>query len=549
MTLRTRMTRPADSTKPALARVGDGRSGGARSANVPRALLVLLFAAPLAALAIALLAPARLPFVDFPQHVALISIWERLDRGDPSMTSRYQVNLLTPYVTGVVLAHALAGFVGPELAVRLVLFLSLAAVPLATLAVLRAYGRPPELAIAAFAVAFAWVTFMGFVPWLVAVPLIVVGPALVRHIGSSRRAWAALGLVAVAVFATHALALPVFTLVAITTALGAPNRRDRLLRLVRVVAALIPTVALGAIWALGRARAPNPDPRDFTFGDPLARLSVARYLFGESTSEQRVLIVVVGLAGVALGAAWLVRRGSGGTTTQPTAGGPRPDRPPVIQRLAATLRDRPLAWPFLALAAAYAVAPTTALDAYGLWQRFAPIAFVLGIGLVPWPTERRPRLVLAVALSVVASYASLATLSQSAAFDRQVAGLDSVLAGLPDGERLFYEQPTVAADGVGVRALRHVSAVYLTMHGGDTDYNFAMFPHMVVRLAEPRVLLTEPATYAFDLRFGACPSVAGLPLGDEVAHSGDWHVFAVRGPIVRPSDAAPPDSAGSGAAC
>ena len=508
-----------------------------------------LAALAVAALAIALYVPAHLPFVDFPQHVALVSIWSHLDDPVRGLAGRYEINLATPYVTGYLAARLLSPLVGDELAVRTVLFGALLAIPLASLAVLRTYGRPPELALAAFAVAFAWVTFMGFVPWIVAVPMIIAAVALVRRLDDRRWAAPTLAALAIATFATHALALPALAFLSAAAALGRPGWRRRL---VVVAVALGPSLALAGIWAFARSRIPSPDPMHFTMGDPLTRLGLARYLFGSSATEPRVVALTVALLAVGALATWLVARergsgeGGGRDPAEPTRSGADSAEfaaAPWPRGIAAIVRARPLVWPFLAAAMLYALAPRTALDAYGLWQRFAPIAFVLGLGLLPWPTTPRYRSGLTVTLGVIAIGSSLGTLAQSSAFDRQIAGLDQVVAALPPGARLFYEVPAVRPAGVGVASLRHLSATYLAARGGEIDYDFAMFSHMVVRFRQPRTLATQSTAYDFLLRLdaGCGPPYAPGSIGPEVARAGAWRAYRAVAPVPRPPTSPQPD--------
>lgn len=487
---------------------------------------------PLLTLALALFLPEHLPFVDFPQHVALVSVWTHLDDPTRGLADRYTVDLATPYATGYLVARVLALFLGDEGSIRTLMFLSLAGIPLATLAVMRAYGRPPELALAAFAVAFSWVTFMGFVEFIAALPLVIGSVALVAGIGRARWPGPCLAVVALLAFATHAFALPMLAAVAIAAALAADWRR----RLPATIGALVPALVLGAIWAVGRSHTPSPDPMPFSIGSPIARLAVTRYLFGSDAGDPRVIGVTIGLLAIAIGAVLMVRREKRSDAKAPAS----PDRPDAVVKtrsplVLARLTGRPLLLPAAAAALGYAVTPLTALDSYGLWQRFAPVAFALALGLVPWPSAHRSRAALTATLVVVACGSSLSTLAQSAEFDRQIAGLDAVVLQLPPGQRLYYRDPGVRPAGVGVAALRHLGAEYLALRGGDISYNFLMFPHLVLRDRRPRTLANESRIYDVELRLvGPCNVPQPPPTGPLLARAGNWQAFAVTVPLDPP---------------
>src|SRR6516164_8985279 len=113
---------------------------------MPRQLKVL-FVICAVALGAVPLAPDYLPLVDFPQHVALHSIWNNITDPTFNPNGRFVVDLATPYAFPNLVAHAAAKFLGPEGGLRFVLVLSLLAFPLAALFLLRAFGRPDELAL------------------------------------------------------------------------------------------------------------------------------------------------------------------------------------------------------------------------------------------------------------------------------------------------------------------------------------------------------------------------------------------------------------------
>src|SRR3954471_12841229 len=154
---------------------------------MPSRRVTSLMLACSAALALVPLVPAYLPLVDFPQHVALHAIWSHI--GDPAfnLDGRFRVTLSTPYALPHLVAHAAARVLGEEGGLRLVLMLSLVAFPWAALALLRAFGRPPEIALAAFPAALSFVYWYGFISYVVSLPLILLGVGWARRCAASGR--------------------------------------------------------------------------------------------------------------------------------------------------------------------------------------------------------------------------------------------------------------------------------------------------------------------------------------------------------------------------
>ncbi len=471
-----------------------------------------------------------MPFVDLPQHVALLSRWTHA--GDPAwgVPEQFRVQLNTPYVLGYAVAFVLAPIFGEERALRLVLLAALLGLPAATYLLLRAYRRPPELCLAAFAVVLPWAVYMGFFSFVVGLPIIIVAVALTRNVAihGRRRDVVALAIVMVLLLAAHAFAFLLGVGAVALAALGSPRRRESL---VRVMAALLPGVILTAIWLAMRGPASPPEPRALVFGPPTRRLDVVMAMFGSGNADPRVVLVALAVAIVVIVAVALAYREDRGVDLRTHA------RHWLRSRGAAVL-------PFAGAAFACAVVPETAFDVYGLWQRVAPVAFVLGLGLLPWPGGASARRAMAVGLTVVALLATSTALWQILAFADTAAGLDKVVAALPAGRRLYYEAPPNAATGVAglqVIAFRHMGAYYVAQRGGSLNYDFAQFPFQVVVAVTPGTF-REPMG-AFDLYlFRASPSCpappANRPLGKELASQGGWRAFEVAHDPARPGPTA-----------
>ncbi|HEV7668114.1 MAG TPA: hypothetical protein VGS22_06290 [Thermoanaerobaculia bacterium] len=193
-----------------------------------------------------------LPMVDYPQQLAAASILRFY--GDPARALRqtYEIVLLRPQGLFEMLTAGLGYLVPIEAAGKLVLSLSLLAVPLAAALLCRRTGRPEWYALLALAPtyndAFAW----GFVDNLLAYPLVLLGVALAdrffdRPFGG--KSWTILAALGLSFYTVHLEFLLVFA-----GAVGwlALVRRPSFPRLALWLSSLIPGLALGAgvlAWA------------------------------------------------------------------------------------------------------------------------------------------------------------------------------------------------------------------------------------------------------------------------------------------------------------
>jgi hypothetical protein len=477
---------------------------------MPSRRLTLLFVACSAALALVPVLPAYLPLVDFPQHVALHAIWNNIHDPAFNLGGRFRVTLATPYALPHLAAHAAAQVLGAEGGLRLVLLLSLVAFPWAALALLRAFGRPDEIALAAFPAALSFVYWYGFVSYVVSLPLIVLGVAWARRCAGSGRArdaclLAALGLLTVA---THAFALLVLLLLAAVAALATTRAIGRLLL---TASALVPSVAWAAMWTLSTASEVPAQPLQTTWETWHERL---RYglgaVFGSYTRDPRVLAIALLLAAAMGAALWLSRRGVAGEERARHA----------------------LGLVALAAVAASLLCPQVLMNTWGLWERIPPVAFVALAGALPWPAAARSRARLAVALAAVALFSSGTAIAQGLSFSARAQGIRELAEELPRGARIFWsacgdEQPWPTA----TPSFKHMGAYVQAARGGDLSYSFAHFNHMVVRYRGGRLPTSfDGSVYDFAvLRAGSgCPPMDELLKLGPLAVKGRYLAFAAK---------------------
>src|SRR5205814_9287375 len=163
-----------------------------------------------------------------------------------------------------------------------------------------------------------------------------------------------------------------------------------------------------------------------TWGIPRER---ARYLlasvFGSHTLEPRVLTIAVGILAVTAVAIWCAHRG---------------------ERCGAEPARRALALVAVAAVVAALLCPQVLMNTWGLWERIPPIAFVVLVAAVPWPSSPRIRGALCAALAAVALFASGTAVAQGRAFSGEVAGIREIAQQVPRGARVRWsprgeEQP------------------------------------------------------------------------------------------------------------
>jgi hypothetical protein len=471
----------------------------------------LLFGACCVALALVPLVPAYLPLVDFPQHVALHSIWKNI--ADPAfhLDHRFQVSLSTPYALPHVVAHGAATLFGAEGGLRFVLVISLLGFPFAALALLNAFGRPRELALAAFPAALSFVYWFGFVSYVMSLPLVLCGIAAARRCASSGRlrdacVLAALGLLTIA---THGFAFLLLLLLAPVAAVATTRLVSRLAIL---AAALLPGFVWSLAWGLATSAEASAEPIDTTYAPWDERM---RYLlasvFGSHTLEPRVLAIAGATAVIlAVATSSALRAGHG--------------------RAGAEAGRRALGAVAAVAAVAALLCPQVLMNTWGLWERIPPVAFVAFAGALPWPAVRRTRAGLVAALGAVALFSSGTAIAQGVAFSKEAAGIREIASQVPRGARVMWtacgaEQPWPRA----VPSFKHFGAYVQAARGGDLSYSFAHFHHMVVRYRGP------PLPQVFDrsvydvalLRLGPrCPSLDELRKLGPLATRGKYVAFA-----------------------
>lgn len=193
---------------------------------------------------------AYLPLVDWPQHLGMVSYLRHAT--DPQWGFGLYAdwhNSLT-YLTFYYLSASLAFLFPVEVAARISLSLYAVATPLAAMYMLRSFRLPSWGALLAFPIVYNWCFYMGFIPFILSLPLVLIGVGLMRRhtMGVTRlNFWQLVGLT-LFLFVSHPFAYLMFGAVAVLLLCFFPPRRLRSFFLTCL--AFVPSMVLFGIWVV-----------------------------------------------------------------------------------------------------------------------------------------------------------------------------------------------------------------------------------------------------------------------------------------------------------
>ncbi len=546
-------------------------AGGARAAErLAGALLLVASAAPF-------WAGRFLPLLDLPQHLGLaVAVAHAGDSGSP--WARYlEVDLWpVPYWTFYAAMWLLQKAFSAETAARLVLSAYAVGLPLAAGFLLRSLGRDPRWAVLAVPLVFSTNLFYGFVPFLLATPLLALALGLLdRHLAAERAApggAAALAAAAAAVYLSHPQP---FLLLGFATLLLAGLHWRGWRWAARRALPLLPALGLFAAW-MGRAFvAPRSDFQrpgyswhgrlwDLGMSWEPFRERVGRameHLFGSFSDRSDwwmgwLLAAFLALSAVA------ARAGPGS--------GDAAAKPPLRERLRQR-RGEVLAASFFLL---WLVLPYSVRGQWYLAPRYLVFAALLAPAFLHAPPQGRRRWLLAGGAALALAFCANAGL-KIGAFQPEMAGLEEVLARAEPGGRLAgllflhrleggavqeLEPGPVKHPGLDpdqphpaeqrISTLHHAPAWYQVWRGGDLGMSFAGLPSNPVRyrpgMKAPFPLEWQPERFDFATMgpFYDWFLVRGAPPGPAadlarhavpVARSGRWELWR-RAAATAPAD-------------
>lgn len=432
--------------------------------RLPRLAWPALAATSGAAAAVPLWCSHFLPFQDAPQHLAAIGMLA--GRGSAALaTGRwFEVDFAHAQYAGFYLPAAwLARLVGPDAAIRLLLTLVALLLPLSVWMLLRAFRHDPRLAVFAPALLHTAPLYIGVYNFVAAVPVGLLGIALVeRQLRSPALVRGfAIALVSVGLLYLHLSALVILVGAAVAlslTAEGPPRAR-----LVRGLVPLVPAVAMLLFWS---TRSTPVYPVDVVVGalklgplwqSPLAQAHdlwrFANVLPGRFDEAVIAALALIWIA-LALG------------------GAPR------------GASDRAWRLPLLAggLLAAYFMAPIESGYIAYIPLRAVPFLAALAGCSVALAQTRRTSWLLGAAAAVQLVYAAkLVAVYRSFDVEASPPELERVLSAAEPGHRVLSLMLSRKSKVVHFEPYLHFGLYYEVLRGGRVRFNFGELPWMPVR--------------------------------------------------------------------
>jgi len=432
--------------------------------------------------------------IDLPQHANLFRLWYAVWRGPIEYRELFHINWFTPYLLTYAIGGPLTGVFGGLFATKCMLTLGVFGTALMMRRWLITIGGDPRLALFGFVIAFGYPYIWGFLPNLMALPLLLAYLAEFERQGEHPRlrSMLATAALALALFFTHGIVLAPAVISA-----GLLLLRPRFPFIaVRKALHLIPITVVVGFW-LFREHTPLTTTKPVWFLDFNRLVSLWSTLFwpdGDVRWEH------VGLAGMAVFLFFA--------------------RPRLVFELRRWI-------PFLVGLFCFLVIPETLADVWLVGNRCLIFVQVLAPGVIqprPWGALSKPFPYVAAGLVL----ASLALLNvRLAEHNRQLRGLHLLTARMePESD----VQNLVGATGqegrsFGWNEIGQTPGWVTADRGGILDNDSARFFHVPLE-RKPGPWLTR---YRYVLIRGSQstvdPFLANLDHPRLVAREDDWFLF------------------------
>lgn len=398
------------------------------------------------------------PLVDLPQHAGQVSAALAWLEGAPSHRAVFELNPFTPYLGSYLVAGPLVALFGPSTGLRLALSLALLGLPLATSHLLRTVRAPAWWVLPVFAAAPGYAFHWGFLGFVIATPLGVLGLSMhLRFLdraldGARTRSAVPSALLALGCFVAHAL---VFAWLALGAGLATWLRRGLPLR-ARLLGslALLTPAPLALLWLLRTVGGPGRAEASIVWGLSLDRVGqlpsrVAGSLAPDGSLEILGLLI---LASPFLLGGRLAPGRTGWALVSVTLG---------------------LCW----------LGPSRVMSAtYLPWRYAVFVVPALLLALRPRGTRWTPwRLGGAALTAIVAALSSLSNLRSFERFGEQVSGFRQVAARVPEGARVAYLAFGKATPDLRGPGFLHFGQWVQAERDAIVDFSFAEFFPEVVR--------------------------------------------------------------------
>ena len=514
-------------------------------------LFVLMFCVASGAVLVPVWGATFLPFLDWPQHVGMVSFLRHRNDFLWGFSSYVELRgqLVATYLIFYYLSTFFAYFMKVEEACTLTLSLYLVGTPMAAVFMLRSFRLPPWPSLFLFVAVYNWPLFMGFLPYVQSFPLILLGLGLMKQFtyGVTPRRWWSMVVVTLLLFLSHVFAYLVLGFLAVVIAL---LFRFRSLQQ-RFYACLswVPSMGLMALWGyqllLSRSGGPALQKVASGHGGTGSGFWQATYrssfekLYGllDHFNEAFVGDIDRKILWFWLGCfVWCMLWG-------------------VVFRVTRWWRYRPNdRWPwwegFLIVVAMTALYYAMPMGLFGVWwalsPRLVPLIGILLILALPPATRgtwRNAFLYLPILLLVV--WTGQVHQEKFQAFDKEAKGITKVLAAVPRGARLYGLMFDPTSRVITEAAYLHFPVYSLVQRGGMVGFshfhytvmpgkfkNIALAPYPGHRAEwEPwrwKYLIYGPFyDYILTRGYGVW-SQTGAPRGrmQELIKDGKWAVYA-----------------------
>lgn len=419
----------------------------------------------------------RPPIQDLPQHVAAVRVLASFS--DPSFRFQDYFELTlgkTQYLTVYLLALPAVKLLGPAVATKAVLTLSLVATPVASLRLLRALRLEPCLACLSLPLVFNVHVAYGFLNFVAGIPMLLWGLALAVELRQTptlkRQVW--LGTTLLICFLTHVVP---FALLSLSVLFLTPLNPRACWRQAGLLA---PSAVAAGIWllaspagkvvsSLGQTVSSMPlGSTHLPFGTALRILPdwLLHLTTGDSDGRQLAIWLLILLALAALAVAF----------PQPERDAPI-DSPERTARLPVPTVERAIVMLLVPLSMlAYFTLPNGFGFIWPICQRFPVLALLLCANLVGraprWAAG--PAAALCIGLSVQSGYEHALLFRQAG--ESAYRGFDEVIERIPRGSRvatLIFERQI---EGLQLSPLMHAAGWVQAERGGMVMFTFAEFP-------------------------------------------------------------------------
>lgn len=393
-----------------------------------------------------LLVTRTMPMADLPEHMAQVAMWKHFDDPCHRFHQTFELNFATPYLLGYAITRALALFVTVSTAFKIVVWLTILALPLSLHALLAGGNGDPWPALFGFLFAYGYAFYWGFLNFSLATPIAIFYLALLFDRTPRDLARALLVLI---IFLAHGL---VFAFCAAVTVAVALARRSP-----RPLVALIPGGLLIAAFVarLWSAESTTRHPWIWGVGAPARFTDLSSFLFSNVWEPWGFALLTAIAVTIAVA------------------------RP----RLA---RD-PARWAFATVAAlCYFAGPSVAFNNAAIYQRFAIFFAIAVLSLFQAPQRARAFSRAMIAAIVLVWMTVLA--DRFRRFDVETRSFDRVIATIPTPRRVLLFAGETYSDHVSGPVYLHFAALYQVRRGGVIGWSFANWYPQVVRYrkgAEP----------------------------------------------------------------